>query len=112
MVRALLLLCAQIGQCVPPATYATGARPRAVVTADVDEDGDLDVIVANSGGNDLTLYRNARGRLSPASPIPAGTEPSDLAAGDFDRDGHVDLAIANHETSGVTVLLGDGRGGF
>jgi hypothetical protein len=35
-----------------------------------------------------------------------------VAAGEISGDGKVDLVVANHGTKYVTVLLGDGRGGF
>jgi hypothetical protein len=35
-----------------------------------------------------------------------------MFVGDFNRDGRPDVAIANHETSFVTILLGDGKGGL
>src|SRR5262249_24175105 len=49
---------------------------------------------------------------APRSPVAAGPHPNDLAAGDFNKDGNPDLAFANHETQVLTVLLGDGHGGF
>jgi hypothetical protein len=35
-----------------------------------------------------------------------------MAIGDLNRDGKLDLAIASHDSYGVTLLLGDGRGGL
>src|SRR6185295_2454130 len=43
---------------------------------------------------------------------PAGTTPVALAGGDFNRDGRLDLAIANRGSKDVSILLGDGAGGF
>ena len=39
-------------------------------------------------------------------------QPTCLAAGDFDGDGHVDVLVGSAGSNDVTVLLGDGRGGF
>ncbi|HEY1434668.1 MAG TPA: VCBS repeat-containing protein, partial [Thermoanaerobaculia bacterium] len=38
--------------------------------------------------------------------------PQAIGAGDFDGDGRIDLVVASEGTADVTVLLGDGRGGF
>jgi len=42
--------------------------------------------------------------------FPTGPAPQALVSGDFNHDGHLDLAIG--DASGVSVLLGDGSGGF
>ena len=42
----------------------------------------------------------------------AGTNPRSVAIGDFNRDGKQDLAIANQDSNNVSILLGDGAGGF
>src|SRR6266478_5617966 len=46
------------------------------------------------------------------SPIGVGNNPQDLAAGDFDGDGVIDLAVLNNSDRNVSILIGDGSGGF
>jgi hypothetical protein len=100
----------------PPAQIPlSGARqPGAVAIADLNHDGQPDVVVANQQSNNLSVLLNqGAGRLQEAGPpVVAGQNPNDIAAGDFNRDGRVDLALANHDTNYLTVLLGDGRGGL
>src|SRR5207245_2176256 len=43
---------------------------------------------------------------------PAGGQPVDLALGDLDGDGLPDLLVADNGASKVTILKGDGHGGF
>ena len=43
---------------------------------------------------------------------PLGFNPADLAVGDFDGDGRQDLALIHQGSRGLTILSGDGRGGF
>jgi hypothetical protein len=47
-----------------------------------------------------------------ASPFMVGTTPNSLAVADFNGDGNPDLAVANQSSNNVTVLMGDGSGGF
>lgn len=56
--------------------------------------------------------RGASFAQASGSPINVGSEPSSVAAGDFNLDGKPDLAVANALSDNVTILLGQGNGGF
>src|SRR5829696_5042886 len=47
-----------------------------------------------------------------ATNFAAGTSPQSVAIGDFNRNGNLDLAVANEGSANVSVLLGNGTGGF
>ncbi len=47
-----------------------------------------------------------------ANNLPVGNNPFSVTVGDFNRDGIADLATANYNDNNVSVLLGNGRGGF
>lgn len=84
-------------------------------TADINHDGLSDLVVANEqGGTVSVLLGDGKGGFAPppGSPFPAGRNPNDIVISDFNHDGHPDLAVANHEEKHLTVLLGDGHGGF
>jgi hypothetical protein len=44
--------------------------------------------------------------------FPAGTQPESVAIGDLNGDKKPDIIVANMQSSNVTILLGDGKGGF
>ena len=44
--------------------------------------------------------------------FPVGMRPFSVATGDFNGDGVPDLAVANFNSNTVSVLLGNGDGGF
>jgi hypothetical protein len=94
---------------------AVGKEPASVAVADLNHDGKLDIVVANTGSESISvLLGDGKGNFQPSlgSPFPAGHLPNDIVLGDFNHDGNVDLLIPNHQTPYVTILLGDGKGGF
>lgn len=76
------------------AEVGLGGEPRAIAAADFDADGLIDLAIANSGSNDVSLLRG-RGEdgFAPQSLLPVAESPSDLAAADLDGDGTLDLAV-------------------
>ena len=97
--------------------FSTGSStfPESVVVGDFNGDGFLDLATANPGANSVTiLLGNGAGVFSTASgsPLALGTSPRSLAVGDFNGDGIQDLVTANQSSNNVTVLLGNGTGGF
>ena len=62
----------------------------------------------------LSGAANAQFTQAPGSPFPTGWSADSVAVGDFNGDGKLDLAIVNGNGSfnSVTVLLGNGTGGF
>src|SRR5947209_17241953 len=94
-----------------PVNYAAGTSPQAVLTADFNGDGRLDLAVANySSSNVSVILGNADGTFQPAQSSATGAGPQSVAVGDFNADGKLDLATAN--SGDVSVLLGNGNGTF
>jgi hypothetical protein len=95
--------------------FMAGASPQSVAVGDFNGDGIPDLVTANSSDNTVTvLLGDGTGGFTAAngSPYAVGSEPLSVAAGDFDGDGNQDLVIANYGDRNLTVLLGDGAGGF
>jgi hypothetical protein len=112
-------------------TYdSAGLHSDGVAIADVNRDGKLDVVVANSStsttvdnGNVGVLLGNGDGTLQTAVAYPSGAfGATSVAVADVNGDGKLDLVVTNCSgnastcvgalAGGVGVLLGNGDGTF
>ncbi len=107
----------------PGAFFPTGHRPyERLRTADFNRDGHPDIVTTNlDDGTVSILLGDGHGRFhnAPGSPFPAGAKPWQVAIDDINGDGNADLIVIPYQRdiSGpsenvVTILAGDGRGGF
>ena len=99
------------------ALYATGtwpwSGPVAVMAADVNGDGEVDLICANGYANTLSvLTNNGRGGLILADTLAVGASPYTAAVADINGEGKVALISANSGDDTLSVLTNNGIGGF
>src|ERR1019366_4226030 len=106
-------LAAHAGQFLEAPKYPTGANPQAVAVGDFNGDGNLDLAIANSTGNTVSvLLGKGDGTFSPKVDYATGSAPQGVVVGDFNGDGHLDMAVTNSASNTVSVFLGNGDGSF
>ncbi len=90
--------------------FATGSTPIDVEAADIDGDGQMDIITSNLGSNTISILHNtaSAGSITSGSfashvDFASGTNPSGLGIGDIDGDGKVDIAVSNSNSNSISV---------
>ncbi len=96
--------------------FGVGSHPRCVAVADIDVDGKLDLVSANSFSNTVSVLLNQTPDAGSAAFATAvnhdvGVDPYSVAVADLSGDGKPDLAVTGI-LSIVSVLLGQGGGVF
>jgi hypothetical protein len=96
-------------------TLNAGINPQGIAVGQFKPSGGYaDIVVANSGGSQLTLFNNTAGSFSRAelkAPSGArGTHLNVIVAADFNKDGKPDLAAASTADNYVAVWMNSGTG--
>ncbi len=114
-----ILLGDGMGKFVPapgsPFDVHSNPHPHGVAVADFDGDGIPDVATDSWGANQIELLQgNGKGGLRlPGHFFPVGHRPYErLRSADFNHDGRPDIVTTNLDDGTVSILLGDGKGGF
>jgi hypothetical protein len=101
----------------PTTTLAAGTFPTSVTIADLNGDGQRDLVVTNRNGGSITLFTQSAGSYTPTTiSTGAGSGPTSAAVADLNGDGIADVAVADGTDgaagNSVTVLLGTGGSGY
>jgi hypothetical protein len=90
------------------ASIATGSGtpdPHGVAIADLNNDGRMDVVVANFGaGNVMVFAQGPAARQFRAIPVGTGASTSAVGVGDFNGDGLPDIAVTHGMTPGTVSI--------
>src|SRR5262249_42142506 len=76
----------------PLTSFDVGTTPKAVVTADFNNDARLDLAATNEDGTVSVLMGDGQGGFGAANQLVALSIGRSLAVGDFNNDGNFDLA--------------------
>ena len=100
---------------LPQRIVQAGGSPIALVAADLDGDGKLDIAVLNGGGGVGVLLGNGDGTFRAAVSYPAGDGAEQLVVADVNGDHAQDLIVRRTSDTGnsiATLLIGNGDGTF
>ncbi|MBR0756724.1 VCBS repeat-containing protein [Bradyrhizobium jicamae] len=103
-----------------PVSYAIGSESYddgdTLAVGDVNGDHNLDLAVANSGSDNVSiLLGNGDGTFQAQMTYATGSQPFAVAIADFNGDGKADLTVPNFGNGNgntISVLLGNGDGTF
>jgi hypothetical protein len=101
----------------PPSEIDGDGEPIRLLLRDFNNDGRLDIFVNAPDDDKVVLYFGDGKGNFPAPPLEEGvTHPFGMDAADLNGDGNLDMAVGSPSlpagASTVTILLGDGAGGF
>ncbi|MDO7851218.1 beta strand repeat-containing protein [Hymenobacter convexus] len=95
------------------ANLSVSSFPVNTVMADIDNDGDLDLLTANSNGGSVSVHLNSgRGVFTSGTTLAVNGVPYCLTTADIDGDGDLDLLLTLYGSNRVQLRLNNGNGTF
>lgn len=108
------------GEFRPPQVYDSGAGPSSIAARDIDNDGDLDLLVGSTGDQTIEWLENdGAAGFTQSGSIDLGFVPSTLVANDVvgndgstTGDGWVDIIVTGQEGNQTLLYENDGTPSF
>ncbi|MBI3189344.1 MAG: VCBS repeat-containing protein, partial [Ignavibacteriales bacterium] len=92
---------------------ATGINPFSVFSHDIDNDGDADLVTANNGSDNVSIYKNnGDGTFQTKVNYGAKDQPWSVFVDDLNQDGYGDIVVSNNNANNVSVLINNSDGTF
>ena len=89
-----------------------------IALGDLDNDGDLDIVIGNCYEPNLVYYNDGAAGfpppevIPPAEPVNGPDETAAIALGDLDGDGYLDLVVGNYNSNDNNVIHFNRNGHF
>ena len=94
-------------------TTGTGSKPYSVSLGDVNGDSKPDMVVANSGTDNLGVFLNlGNGTFLPQITYTSDDNPRSVTLADVNGDNKLDIVVVNNNANTVGVFLNRGNGTF
>lgn len=94
-----------------PAGDLTARTAISLAAGDIDGDGDIDVVIANSGSQVVNLMNDGSGLFAGAATVATNVTATEIDLADINGDGVLDIVAAGTSTY-LAILAGNGDGTF
>lgn len=99
----------------PNSPIKVKCEPGNILTGDFNEDKKPDFVITCGLDTSLTVFigrGNGQFDATASGRVLLPDPPGEIVTGDINLDGHADLLVASHDSYGITILHGDGKGNF
>ncbi len=86
------------------AAFSTGKGPRGLGGGDLDNDGDIDLVTADSGGSSFSILWNEAGGFNTVTYPEVGKSPRGVYVNDIDGDGWNDVVLTIYKENSIMVF--------
>ena len=91
----------------------TGAEPSFMISEDFNRDGEIDLVVTNSGDNTLSYFKGkGDGTFKSQIIMNTGEDPICVVTSDFNNNGYLDLAVLNYRDQTINIYFNSRFGNF